>query len=106
MFVVFQCDWGNCPKGDLHKYFGWLPPKVPKGQTPPTEEELAKMPKVEITVNGEQVVEASDMHTCYLLKNKNGHVFKPNKDGKYEIKVRVEENEDYSYIRFSSFVLV
>ena len=71
-----------------------------------TEEELAKIPKVEILVNGEPVVENSNMHTCFALKNKNGHAFEPNKDGNYEIKMRVEENPKLHYVRFSALIVV
>lgn len=62
-----------------------------------------------MTINGEEVTEASNMHTCFALKNKKGHVWKPNAQGKYEIKTRViagHGGEDYNYIRFSAFVLV
>ena len=81
-------------------------PKPRNGEEPLTEEQLAKIAKVEITVNGEPVVEASDMGTCFALKNKNGHVWQPNSEGRYEIKIRVTESENFSYIRVSAFVLV
>lgn len=106
LFVCLKCGWGSCPAGDLHGYFGWREPRLAKGQEPPTKEELAKIPNVEILINGEAVVEASDMNTCYALKNKDGHVWKANADGRYQIKVRVAESEELHYVRLSAFILV
>ena len=62
---------------------------------------------MKMEVNGVPVVEASNMDNCYALKHKDGHIWKPNKQGKYEVKVKVEKGkEDMNYIKFSSFILV
>ncbi|CAB9503273.1 expressed unknown protein [Seminavis robusta] len=101
-----RCDWGKCPGGDVHAYFGWQRPQPRKDEEPPSEEEIAKKGKAEMTINGVKVTEASGMHTCYALRNKDGHVWKPNKDGQYEIKTRITGAEKHAFIRFSAIVLI
>ena len=101
-----KCDWGKCPAGDIQPYFGYLRPEPRKGQQGLSEAEIKAMGKIEMVINGEKVTEASNMHSCYALKNKKGHVWQPNENGQYEIRGRISGTNDYSYLRFSSFVFL
>ena len=67
---------------------------------------MKKFGKLEMKINGVAVTEASDMHTCYALKNKDGHVWKPNGDGQYEISAHIAGATEYSYFRVSSFIFL
>lgn len=60
---------------------------------------------VQMEVNGEEVVEYSKLDTCHMLKNENDHHWKPNDNGKYIIRIRVNHQE-LKFIQFSSFILV
>lgn len=101
-----RCDWGKCRPGDMSSRFGWIEPRLRKGEEPPPPEEIAKLGKVKIVINGEEVTEASNMDECYALRNKNGHVWKPNADGRYEIQIRIAGSSVYSFIHISSFIIV
>lgn len=101
-----KCDWGNCKEGDFSSWFGWERPKPKKDQAPLTEAEVKKFGTLEMTINGVPVTEKSNMHSCFALKHKDGHVWKPNANGQYEIKARLSESEKYAYLKFSSFILV
>jgi hypothetical protein len=98
----FQCNWGNCGPGDLHNYFGWQRPGPSKGKDPPPPPKAT----VEMKINGVVVTEASDMHTCFALKNKDGHVWKADENGQYTIAARVTGADSYSFIHFSSFIFM
>ncbi|CAB9505449.1 expressed unknown protein [Seminavis robusta] len=106
LVCLTRCDWGRCPESDIHSYFGWERPRLREGEEPPSAEEIAKKGTVEMTINGVPVTEASDMHTCYSLKHKDGHVWKPNSNGQYEIKTRITGAESHAFIRFSAVVLI
>jgi hypothetical protein len=63
--------------------------------------------KVEMKINGVEVTEASDISKCFALKNQDGHVWKPDENGKYRIEARITgEDESYSFIRISSFIFL
>ena len=71
-----------------------------------SETDRAKYGQLEITINGEKVTEASDMNTCYALKNHNGHIWRPNANGKFDIQIQIKDATDYSFVRISSFILL
>lgn len=79
------CDWGKCPKGNL------LRDQFHEG-------------KVTVEVNGVAVANMTAIdQECELLKNDNGHMWKPNSKGRFQIRSKV--NEEKSFVRFSSFVV-
>ncbi|CAB9509111.1 expressed unknown protein [Seminavis robusta] len=102
-----RCDWGTCAKYDFHNYFGWtwkVDERKKKHQL--VGAELESMGQLEIKINGEKVTEASDMHTCFALKNIGGHIWFPNANGQYKIEMTIKDASAYSYVRFTSFVLI
>lgn len=101
-----RCDWGKCAEGDLQPYFGYRRPKARKDKPAPTEAEIKAMGTIEMEINGQKVTEASNMHSCYALKNSKGHVWQPNSNGQYEIRAKITNAEKYAYLRFSSFVVL
>ena len=106
LLCVRQCLWGNCGEGDMHDYFGWRR-RPKKNQVLPSDQEIKrKYGTLERRINGELVTEASDMQQCYVLKNANGPVWKPNADGQYEITMKSNAGTNYAYWRFSSFVFL
>jgi len=88
-------------------YFGSFtrPKTTDKLNFVPEEEERA-MGKVEITINGEPVTEITEMNRCVALKNKDGHTWKPNKNGQYEIEMEIKNASKYSFVRLSSFIIL
>lgn len=101
-----RCDFGNCPAGDFYAVFGWYR-AIKKNQAPLTKaEEATKYGTMEMTINGVKVTEASDMEDCHALMNADGHRWKANADGKYEISIKLNQGAERSYLRFSSFVLM
>lgn len=80
------CDWNNCKKGDLRFEFDKGP--------------------LSMEVNGVPVVEYDQIGMCWALKGaQNGYRWTQNAQGKYDIRAKLEAQE-YSYVRFSSFILV
>jgi hypothetical protein len=57
----------------------------------------------EMEVNGVKVAALTPFNACSFLRNVDGHVWKPNSDGRFEIRAKV--NKVKSYIRFSSIVI-
>jgi hypothetical protein len=79
------CDWGHCPTGNLVR------DDIVDG-------------KAEIRVNGIRVTNLTKFdNDCNFLKNNDGHVWKPNSDGLFQLRVKV--NEERSFVRFSSIVV-
>jgi hypothetical protein len=78
-----DCNWGKCPKGNL---IG----------------EDIELGTGEMEVNGIKVSNFTTFSKCRFLRNEGGHIWKPNSDGRFEI--RAKANEEKSYIRFSTFV--
>jgi hypothetical protein len=78
------CDWGKCEKGTIR------------------QEEFLEG-KGEMMVNGVPVTNLTKFDGCGLLKHEGGHAWKPNSDGRFEIKAIV--HGDGSFMQFSSFVL-
>ena len=72
----------------------------------PDAELLAKYGKMEISINGVEVTEASNMEDCHALKHENGHVWKPNDAGKYEIAIHIKNAAEWSFLHISSFILL
>jgi len=104
VFWGLQCDFFNCEKGDFYEYFGSF--DRPNKMLP--EEEINQMGRVEITINGEPVTEITEMdwQKCNALKNKDGHRWKPNQSGQYEIEMEITNATIYSFVRLSSFILL
>jgi len=80
------CEWNQCGNGDLRDEFDKGPLKM--------------------QVNGIAATEFTKLGNCWALKN-NGTIYKwaPNAQGKFEIRARLDAAE-YSFVRFSSFILV
>jgi hypothetical protein len=78
------CDWGNCPGGNIRR------DEINEG--------LAEM-----EVNGVKVSNLTKFDDCEFLKHEGGHVWKPNSDGRFKIRAKV--NAIHSYIRISSIVV-
>jgi hypothetical protein len=57
----------------------------------------------EMEVNGVKVVSLTEFTGCYFLRHVDGHVWKPNSDGRFQIRAKV--NTKMSHIRFSSIVI-
>jgi hypothetical protein len=97
-----QCDFNKCESGDFFDYYGSF--IRPRNALPP--EELATWGHVDITINGEPVTEATEMHRCIALKNYDGHTWKPNQNGQFEVEVEIANANKYSFIQFSSIILL
>jgi hypothetical protein len=78
------CAWGHCPGGNIRRE--------------EIDEGLAEM-----EVNGVKVANLTKVDDCDLLKHSDGHVWKPNSDGKFQIRAKV--NKEKMYIRFSTIVI-
>lgn len=79
------CNWGKCPKGNF------IGPDFEQG-------------KAEMEVNGVKATSYTKiMQNCNFVGNAEGHVWKPNEDGKFQI--RAKTNEEGSYLRFSSIAV-
>lgn len=80
-----ECPWGKCPAGSVsgRDYFN-------EG-------------KFSIAVNGVLAANLTKLHECDVLTNPDGFLWKPNEDGRFEIKVRVLEPD--SFIRISAFII-
>jgi hypothetical protein len=78
------CDWGKCPEGNV---------------------EMAEIQAgdAEMEVNGVKVSSLTDFQGCYFLKHAGGHIFKPNSDGRFQVRAKV--NKDKYYVRFSAIVV-
>ncbi len=79
------CDWGNCAEGDLKTN------DVVEG-------------KASFQVNGEPVKSFIVYGNCYFLKGEGGLKWKPNSEGKFILKARV--NAEKAYLRMSSVILL
>jgi hypothetical protein len=80
-----ECPWGNCPTGSV------------------SGRENFEIGKFAITVNGVSVTNLTKLHECDILTNPDGFLWKPNEDGRFEIKAKVMEAE--SFLRISSFIV-
>jgi hypothetical protein len=61
---------------------------------------------MEMEVNGIQVSFLTRIRkTCMFLKNEGGHIWKPNSDGRFEIRAKGKVNATKSDVRFSNFVI-
>jgi hypothetical protein len=78
------CDWNKCPTGNLRAN------EFHEG-------------KASMRVNNVTVRQMTTIDNCSFLKNADGHIWKPNKDGRFEISAKVHESK--SYTRISSFVV-
>jgi hypothetical protein len=76
------CNWGKCPAGDIQSQQFYM---------------------VEMEVNGVKVASLTEFDRCSFLKHSDGHVWKPNSDGRFEIRAKV--NKVKSYMRLSSIVI-
>jgi hypothetical protein len=57
----------------------------------------------EMEVNGVKVTTLTEFDKCSFLRHVDGHVWKPNSDGRFQIRAKV--NTEKSHIRFSSIVI-
>jgi hypothetical protein len=57
----------------------------------------------EMEVNGVKVTSLTEFSDCSFLKHVDGHVWKPNSDGRFQIRAKV--NAKKSHVRFSSIVI-
>lgn len=108
-YFVGECDWGKCPLEDHRKRFGYID-EMSQEKKPIKPAVIKTYGRIEMEVNGISVTERSNMGgSCFALQHEeNGtpsHIWQPNKDGKYEIRARIIDAENYAYIRFSSFIL-
>ena len=91
----------------MKPYMGWERPQPRKDFVPPPEAEVRKQyGTLHIHINGVEVSEAANMYHCLLLKHNQGPVWKPNAEGKYEIKMEFQGGTDFAYNKFSSFILM
>jgi hypothetical protein len=79
-----ECSWGKCPKGNLI-----------------TED--FKLGTAEMEVNGIKVSGFSKLGKCAFLRHDEGHIWKPNSNGRFDFRARALESK--SYIRFSTFAI-
>jgi hypothetical protein len=79
-----SCDWGKCDKGNIRR--------------DEFHEGMAEM-----EVNGVKVANLTKFDDCEFLKHSDGHVWKPNSDGRFQIRAKV--NTEKSFLRFSSIVI-
>ena len=104
---VTQClDGILCPYNDLYyrvgskEYLASNPRNV-------SQTVLDKIGRIKLQVNGVPVEEMVEMSgSCYSLKHTEGFVWAPNQEGRYEITASIVDATRWSYIRFSSFILV
>jgi hypothetical protein len=62
---------------------------------------------VKIEVNKAPVLDLSPIDSCYFLKGTRGHYWKPNNEGRYTVRVRVDDEEHkYRYARLSSIIIL
>lgn len=103
---VTECLDGQCPYNDLYYRVGskaYLAGN-PRNISQATMDEIGHL---ELQVDGVAVEELLPMSgSCYSLQNADGHVWIPNQNGKYEISARIVDASSWSYIRFSSFILL
>jgi hypothetical protein len=78
------CDWGKCAAENIQS------PGIAAGMA-------------EMEVNGVKVATLTAFDRCHFLKHIGGHVWKPNSDGRFQIRAKV--NTEKSHLRFSSFVI-
>jgi hypothetical protein len=76
------CNWGKCPADDIQN----------------NQFDMAEM-----QVNGVNVTTLTGFDRCSFLKHVDGHVWKPNSDGRFQIRAKV--NKVKGFIRFSSIVI-
>jgi hypothetical protein len=79
-----NCAWGNCPTGNIRR------DEIHEGMA-------------EMEVNGVKVANLTKFDDCDFLKHTDGHVWKPNSDGRFQIRAKV--NKEKSYLRFSTIVI-
>jgi len=78
------CSWGKCPAGTI---LGGVNDKM-----------------VNIMVNGQPATSTVAIQkNCYLLRNSGGFLFKPDENGRFTIRIRV--NPVGHYVRYSSFAV-
>jgi hypothetical protein len=91
MICFANCAWGKCASGE----FRW---------------EEMYVGKLKMKVNGAEVVNVTEWAAdCVFLRGKDGHFFKANRKGQYELKTLVQGNAtdpDSSYTKISSVVIV
>lgn len=78
------CDWGQCPPGAM-------------------KSEDLETGKFKMSVNNVPVTKLIKSKECELLTNREGVLFKPNAEGRFEIMAKVFEPS--SYLRISSFII-
>ena len=102
---VTQCvDGPLCPYNDLYYRVGSQ--AVAANPRNISQTMMDKIGHLELQVNGIAVTDVSEMAGCYSLHHADGHVWTANQDGKYDISVRIANASSWSYIRFSSFILL
>jgi hypothetical protein len=79
------CNWGKCAAENIKS-----PGMIAEGM-------------VEMEVNGVKAASLTDFGGCYFLKHIGGHVWKPNSDGRFQIRTKVHKEK--SFVRFSSIVI-
>jgi hypothetical protein len=79
-----SCNWGKCPKGNLIA-------------------EDFMLGTADMEVNGIKVSSFTPLNKCKFLRHTRGHIWKPNSNGRFEIRARA--NEEKAYIRFSTFTI-
>jgi len=77
------CNWGKCPKGNK-------------------QYEDFQTGELQMEVNGESVKNITRLSRCFAMQGQNGHIFKPNKAGRYVVRARV----DSGYTRISSVIIL
>ncbi|CAB9503658.1 expressed unknown protein [Seminavis robusta] len=94
-----KCDWGHCPNGDIQKNVWELSTDPVFGM-------------IEMEVNLVKVTGVNCMNDCCALKHSRAdeheqqYVWPPRPGGDYEFRARIINNKQWSYARFSSFIIL
>lgn len=87
MMCFTLCTWNKCPKGVLDRR------GLDEG-------------KFELNVNGLNVTTLVQLEECELLQHSGGYKWKPDKNGRFDIRARVTKDaERGSYLRLSAFIV-
>lgn len=98
------CRWGKCEKNDLGKGLA-KPIGARRGNA-------AQLGLVEMTINGIEVAEYESGECMLLVRgdvpsnDPKRYEWPPNEKGRWELKARIVPGSVYSYVKFSSFIIM
>eukprot|EP00547_Thalassionema_nitzschioides_P000376 CAMPEP_0194201676 /NCGR_PEP_ID=MMETSP0156-20130528/1891_1 /TAXON_ID=33649 /ORGANISM="Thalassionema nitzschioides, Strain L26-B" /LENGTH=686 /DNA_ID=CAMNT_0038926943 /DNA_START=13 /DNA_END=2073 /DNA_ORIENTATION=- len=89
MICLLKCDWGKCPPGDASI-------------------DSFKEGKWRMELNGNPVIDMVKVDQCSVLKTEDGFKNKPGKDGRYELRVQIDKQEDslVNFVRITSIAVL